>query len=190
MDSRLEDIRDDLQRITHAIAKDRFPVMSGVVKGIDSDNMQVSVALTVDVTDAGGDVSGETVTNLNVIIGNAGGVYLIPAVGANCIVAEVDGPGQWELLKADAYDKVVVQAGTLVQFNDGSLGGLTKTKELETQINKLNSLVSHLVAIISGAPIPEPGSGANSALQTALAAAIAADSVGDFSDIEDKKVTH
>ena len=78
----------------------------------------------------------------------------------------------------------------LVQFNDGSLGGLTKTLELQAQINKLNTLVGHLVGIINGIAVLEAGGGAASALQAALKAAILTDTVGDFSNIEDTTVKH
>ena len=163
----------------------RFTVMSGVVTAVNTGDNSCTVKLTC----GDDDVPSEGIL-LNVLLGNMGGVYGMPAENANCIVAEVDGPGMWELLKADSYTNVYASASTLFQFNDGSLGGLTKTKELQTQINKLNMLVSHLVTVITGAPVPEPGSGAASALQAALKAAIAADSVGDFSDIENKKITH
>ena len=165
-----------------------FPCMSGVVVAGSYDDGGKTVKVLLDVNDASAPTGG---ININVVLNNAAGVYMVPADGAYCLVAEVNGPGgRWELLKASSYVKVVVQAGTLIQFNDGSLGGLTKTLELQKQINKLNTLVSHLVTIINGANIPEPGSGAASALQAALKGAIAADSVGDFSNIENKKITH
>lgn len=75
-------------------------------------------------------------------------------------------------------------------FNGGSLGGLTKTQELKTQLDKTTQLLQQLITVLSGAPIPEPGNGAPSALQTSLAAAIAGLSLGDFSNIENEKITH
>jgi hypothetical protein len=125
-----------------------------------------------------------------VILGNIAGIYGLPAENANCLVAEIDGPGMWEVIKADSYTKVFASASVLMQLNDGSLGGLTKTKVLQTQLNKNNALLSHIIAIINGTPVTEPGSGAPSALQIALKAAIATDSVGDFSNIENTKITH
>jgi hypothetical protein len=163
-----------------------FAVMSGVIVSVDNTAMTCEVKLT-----CGDDATPTDGILLNVFLENKGGVYLIPAVNVNCLVCEVDGPGQLkELLKADSYTNIVMQASNVIQFNSGSFGGLTKTQELQTQINKLNTLVSHLVTIINGVPIDEPGSGAPSALQAALQTAIVADEVGDFSDIEDTKVTH
>jgi len=74
-------------------------------------------------------------------------------------------------------------------MNGGGLGGLTKTKELQTQINKLNTLVQHIVTVINGVVIDEPGSGSASALQAALKTAILSDEVGDFSGIENTNIT-
>ena len=161
----------------------RFPVMSGKIISVDDVAMTCVVERSVD--DEGVSVDG---VNINVVLNNTGGMYMVPADGAYCLVAEVDGPDKWEMLKAGAYTKIVVQAADLIQMNDGSLGGLTKTLELQTQINKLNAKVEHLCGVINGAPIPEPGSGANSALQVALQAAIAADEVADFSAIENVKI--
>jgi len=172
----------------------RFPVMSGVVAAgsVDMSACTCSVLLNVDDTDS--PATGGIL--LNSVSGNVNGVLCFPADGSNVWVAEIDGPGKWGIIKTSDLVKMVVTVGSasltmtdgLIQFNDGSLGGLTKTLELKDQINKLNTLVQHLVTIINGAPIPEPGSGANSALQLALKNAILSDSVGDFSNIENTNV--
>jgi len=57
----------------------------------------------------------------------------------------------------------------------------------QTEIDKTNNLLQNLITIINGSPIPEPGSGSPSALQTALAAAISGQSLGDFSNIKSEK---
>lgn len=75
------------------------------------------------------------------------------------------------------------------EFNGGELGGLVLAKELKTQLDKTNEVLQQLVTIISGAPIPEPGNGSPSALQTSLAGAIAGKTLGEFSSIENEKIT-
>ena len=164
-----------------------FPCMSGVVVAGSYDDGGKTVKVLLDVNDASAPTGG---ININVVLNNAGGVYLVPADGAYCLVAEVNGPsGRWELLKASSYVKVIVQASTLIQFNDGSLGGLTKTLELQTQINKLNTKVEHLCSVINAMPvIVEAGGGAASALQAAFKAAILTDESADFSNIENTKI--
>ena len=124
------------------------------------------------------------------------GVVLFPADDSIVWIGEIDGNGQWGILRCSELVKAIVTIGGsaititdgLIQMNDGSLGGLTKTLELQAQINKLNTLVAHLVAIINGAAIPEPGNGSPSALQAALKAAISMDEVGDFSNIENTNI--
>ena len=155
----------------------RWPIMHGVVKSVNEDTGTCVVLLTVN-----DDEAPTEGIMLSAVSMNSNGFILYPAVGSNVVVGEVDGPGKWCLLKCSNLTKV--------HLNGDSLGGLTKTLELKTQINKLNSLVTHLVAVINGAAIPEPGSGASSALQIALKAAITADSVGDFSNIENINVKH
>jgi hypothetical protein len=77
-----------------------------------------------------------------------------------------------------------------IELMGAKYGGLTKTLELKEQLNKTTTLLQHLISIITGPPINEPGSGSPSALQAALSAAIASDALGDFSDIENPKVKH
>ena len=194
MEKAYTEIGEQLRRITHAKSG---RLLSGVVKNVDVDAGTCDVLLTLDGDDQGGGTMTQAVT-MNVITGNVAGLYMVPDRDADCVVMEVDGPGNMLLLTATKYKKIVATVGSstftatdgLFQFNDGSLGGMTKTLELQTQINKLNTLVMHLVSVINGIPVPEPGSGAASALQASLAAAIATDSVGDFSNIEDIKVKH
>jgi len=192
MDTESMEIGRQLRRITGTV-KGSFPVMSGKVTAYDETDNSVSIILTM------GDTEGETDDIPSVVIegimnnvssGNFGGVYMVPTIGADCEVMEIDGAGKWEMIKASSYDKVIIQGNILVQFNDGSNGGLTITPELKTQLAKNNALLSHLITVINGVVIDEPGSGAASALQAALKTAIAADELGDFSNIEDTKVKH
>ena len=163
----------------------RFTIMTGVVIDVNEGEMECKVQLTLD--NEGDYTDGVT---LNVTLENKGGMYMIPVNNSDCFIIEIDGPGKWEMLKASKYSKIIMQADNLIQLNDGSLGGLTKTKELKEQLDKNNALLSHIVNVINSAPIPEPGSGSPSALQAALQTAIETDELGDFSDIENKNITH
>lgn len=77
-----------------------------------------------------------------------------------------------------------------IQFNDGSDGGLTITPELVNQLDKNNEILSAILSTITGTPINEPGNGSPSALQAALSAVLTGKLVGDFSNIENKNITH
>lgn len=86
---------------------------------------------------------------------------------------------------------VVARNNGTLELNGKSLGGLTKTKELKTQLDKNSAILQSLLAVInSAAPIPEPGSGSPSALQAAFKVAVAGKVPGDFSQIESDKVFH
>ena len=173
----------------------RFPVMTGtVVAGsVDIGELTCDVILSKDDTD--------TPTQgilISPVLESTNGLVLYPADNSQVWVAELDGPGKWGIVKYSDLTKATLKIGAssvtvtdgLVQFNDGSLGGLTKTLELQAQINKLNTLVGHLVGIINGIAVLEAGGGAASALQAALKVAILTDTVGDFSNIEDTTVKH
>ena len=77
-----------------------------------------------------------------------------------------------------------------IVFDGGVNGGLTITPKLVQELNKNNTLLQAIITILSGSPIPEPGNGSPSALQTALKGAISGKELGDFSEIENSKIKH
>lgn len=90
--------------------------------------------------------------------------------------------------------------GKKIIFNGGSNDGLVIVDNTKTQFNNvendINDLKSILMTIVGGAPISEPGSGAPSAFQAALAAALSGGSYYSLltlttkPDIENPDVTH
>lgn len=75
-----------------------------------------------------------------------------------------------------------------IQFGDGTYGGLTKTQDLETEIDKLNAQLQAVISTLTNwVPVPSDG---GAALKTAFALAIALKPAGDFSDIENGEITH
>lgn len=77
-----------------------------------------------------------------------------------------------------------------ITFNKGVYGGMVKATELVKQLEKTNEVLSAILNVISGSPIPEPGNGSPSAFQIALKTAILNKQIGDYSDIENKKIKH
>ena len=115
-------IAEQHRRIVGAENK-RTPVMSGVVVEVDSEGLTCTVQLTADAEDTPTDG-----ILLNVILENVNGMYMLPVVNANCVVAEVDGPGQlMQLLWADSYTEVSITATSKVIVKDGNGGVLTLT---------------------------------------------------------------
>lgn len=123
------------------------------------------------------------------------GEFKIPSIGSTVGVAmstQVD-PYLISWSDLDEWYLVIgtttidVLAGT-IKFGDGSYGGLTKTQELQTQINKLNAQLQAVVTTLqTWTPVPNDG---GSALKVAFASAIAGKPAGSFSDIENTSITH
>lgn len=82
------------------------------------------------------------------------------------------------------------QQAKKIVINGGQYGGLVKVNELKQQLEKTHNLLNALLQVINGVPVPEPGNGAPSALQTSLKAAIASFTLGTFDDLENNTVTH
>jgi len=112
-----------------------------------------------------------------------GSLIVKPTLNTDCLIAILEGQESvtW-LLHASEVDAMV--------FNGGENGGLTITPELKTQLDKTNELLQAVITVLTGTPIPEPGNGSPSALQTALKSAITEKALGDYSQIEDTKITH
>lgn len=75
-------------------------------------------------------------------------------------------------------------------LNGGKNGGLTITPKLVEELNKTRTLLQTIIGIINGPPIPEAGNSSPSSFKTALQSAIAGQSLGEFSQIENKKIKH
>ncbi len=171
---------NELRRITGK----GIAVLSGVVNKSDESGMTCEVKLT----EGDDDVATEGVT-LNLTLENTAGVYMIPAGGADCLVAKVDGSGKWELLKASKYVKVVIQADTLIQFNDGSLGGLVKVEVLVSKINALEQVINNLKQAVTAVAIAgstADGGAVKAGILTGLGAGISPTTVRG--DIENTKI--
>lgn len=128
-------IADEMRRVTGAKQRRRFAVMSGVVTAADTDDDTCTVQLTADADGVPTDG-----ILLNVVTENTNGMYMLPAVDAHCVVAEVDGPGQLkQLLWASEYTEVKLTVGSS-QFSvvDGTVkaqvGGSTKLTMTDGQV--------------------------------------------------------
>ncbi len=171
-------------------------VMSGkVVAGsVDAANGVCKVLINMHDTET---AAAEGIL-LNAVSMNSNGMMLYPADNSQVWIAEIDGQGKWGLIKCSNLVRMIITIGDrklTIQgdeafFDAGGNGGLTITPELKKQLDKNNELLTAILNVINGAPIPEPGSGAASALQTAFQGAVATKSLGDFSNIENKKIKH
>lgn len=129
--------------------------------GFDSNPIKDIIGIQVQTT-----VNGE-----NVVIG---------FIGKNGITE----PGESRMFSTDdngnlKIDLHVKKDGT-IHFG-GENGNLVRYQELKQEYDKTKDVVDTILNILRGSPIPEPGNGANSALQSALSGALAGKSTGDIS---------
>lgn len=134
-------------------------VLSGVVKTANAGDNTVDVVLTGD---------GDAVEVLNnVVVGNVAGMYAIPEDGADCEVAELDGPGKWTMIRASKYKKWYAKAGgkfvditdSVVLLNGDGNGGLVKVKECADKIKAVEQLVNNILQVLQTTTIPLAPSG-------------------------------
>jgi len=127
-----------------------------------------------------------------VTIPEIGSIVLVSTIGndANFKYVAVFGKVKRYLIKTKANGIIEITEGGILKLNGDKFGGLTKTQELQKQLNINNKLLNAILQVIKTTPIPEPGSGSPSAFQAALNTAVAALSLGSFKDIENENVLH
>ena len=157
-------------------------INSGTAKTLANskgDNGLIISSGTGNVTNAS---NGIVITNNDSPPSNTSDGILISGKGG-IIITNSSNPG-------DSGGGVLITSSGTMKLNDGSLGGLTKTPELQKQLNKTNDLLNAMIKIINGTVITEAGNGATSALQKALSGAISSLQLGDYSQIENTDITH
>lgn len=165
---------------------DKVPVqvITGKVKSVDESKMICDVDVTT-----GPDMI--EVRMRAVIDGTVKGILVVPKIGSYVLVGLINNKKQSAFVCGySEVDKVRVLCDQIELAGD-QFGGLIKIETLKTELNKNNQLLQAILGVInSPTPIPEPGNGSPSALQTALKGAVTGKLVGDFSQIENTKVKH
>lgn len=107
------------------------------------------------------------------------GVLYTPKIDSFVIVAPIDD-----------FEYVVVMFSDIdeIKFLDGSYGGLTKTQELKTQLDKTNEVVQAIVDSLKNWTVAAGDGGA--ALKAFFNTQLGSKEVGDYSNIENPKITH
>jgi hypothetical protein len=109
----------------------------------------------------------------------ASGILTIPVVGSMVIVQ----------MRNDVEGFVAMFSEVdSIRFRDGSFGGITKTQELKTQLDKTNQVLQAIANTLTTWTVAANDGGA--ALKAAAIAALAGKVVGDYSGIENGNITH
>jgi len=117
-------------------------------------------------------------------------IVAYPKVGSDVIVGIIDNnPNNCFVIQCSEITKVEWKVPETV-INDGENGGLIKIEKLKADLQKYNMLWNAFFSLLNGAPIPEAGLGAPSALQLALKALFTGAQLPDYNDIENEKVKH
>jgi hypothetical protein len=107
------------------------------------------------------------------------GILLKPKAGSIVVITPITD-----------FEFVVVMFSDIdeITLMDGSFGGLTKTQELKTQLDKTNAVVQAIVDTLQQwTPVSNDG---GAALKAFFPTKLLTKTVGDFSDIENSKIIH
>jgi hypothetical protein len=182
MTGEASDLADVFSSAVWALVRN-YVICEGTVKGRDEQAITVDVAL--DDTDAvffG--------VPLKVLTDDAAPADLeLPIIGADVLLGFRDGNLQRPQVLVIHQADIRKMNYTLFEFNGGTLGGLVKAKELKLQSNKDKDILQAIIDVATGPTITEPGNGAPSALQIALAQALAGKTPGTWDNLENPLIT-
>lgn len=125
------------------------------------------------------------------------GILIIPKVGSQVLVGLIDNDERKPYVamysELDTVEMVAEGVysvnGAAIHMNGDTYDSI-KGAEIKAELDKTKTILDALIQVLGGAPIPEPGNGAASALQVALNGAVASLPAPDFSDITNNKVKH
>lgn len=175
----------------------RTPVVSAEVVSVNKS------AWTCEAKEANGKVYADVM--LKVLRENEKGIVAIPKKGATVLMLWLGGSDYVVIGVEEAEEMLMDIDGTtveikknLLQLNGGNNGGLAIVSELVKKYNALEKDLNTFKSTFQAAlavPVPEPGSGANSAFQTALNSALTSYLGKSLTltvkqDIENPNVTH
>lgn len=181
------------QRLAQAIKtialNQTLPYVPATVKQINKINHTATVQLTH---------SGLTVSDvlLNARTQNqTAGLVLYPKTNSTVLVGQTN-PGQYAVLMYSEIDELLFEnQNTTMQLspegitlNHGQNGGLVNWPLLQTELTKITTYLQTLTTALQAA-VPAPTDG-GAAIKTALLTALSSLPTANFSQIENKKVTH
>lgn len=132
---------------------------------------------------------------------NDEGIVIIPELKSIVLVSSIGNDANFKyvcaygkikryLMKTKANGILEITDGGILHLNGDKFGGITKTKELQKQLDRNNAIMKAILNVLTTTPITEPGGGAPSALQAALNVAVAALPTSDYRYIENENVLH
>ena len=137
-----------------ALHQQQQEIISGKVVSIDTGSATMTIRPTGD---------GEPIENvrLSPIGGSSEGCILFPEANSDVVIASIDGPGEWILLKADKITKATVKIGSVncevtdsvITLKNGSVllevgnAQFKLNTPSETLFDILNDLISYISAL-------------------------------------------
>lgn len=184
-------LREEFRRSLNQKVAGQFTTIAAKVDAVDEQ------AYTIDVTpiDEGAEVfdvrlraSLDNKDNGMIQVPKVGSVVLISAINNNWNSAFLSLATELEKLFVKLGDSILEVNSKEIIINGGSLGGLIKVEELKDQLNKTNQVVQAMMQTFSSwVVVPQDG---GAALKTGMTSALAGKTIGNYANIENKKVKH
>lgn len=157
-----KELSDALQNMVRVLCRP-YTVFEGTVLSTDEDTYTCSVK----VGDSQSSVTFENVS-LEAITGSPVSFILIPNDNTECLLCFRDGCDQRpQILKINSVKKIIANATSLFQFNDGTNGGLVLVNKEVARLNKIEQDINALKQVFTSWVVAPNDGGA--ALKTAAA---------------------
>ena len=125
---------------------------------------------------------------LNATIKAADGLVIVPQKDTTVLVTNIDGD-KYFVSQFSEVEKITLNVSDKIEINGGENGGLTITPELKTQLDKMTARIDGIIDALKNAQTgTQDGGAAYKGQVVGYLSAIT--NVEDFSQIENKKITH
>jgi len=164
---------DDIRRSIQAImgSQSCAVIVSGVVRSVDEKQMTAQVALSSQQEDC---------ISASFAIGEKGkGIVQEPKVGSMVLCV---------MLSKSLGFVVMTEQVQKIIINGGELGGLIKIEEMTKQLSKMTKRIDKIIDALKNSAVAVQDGGTT--YKTNITAALQDLETEDFSEIEDKIITH
>lgn len=165
---------ETIRKLIRALAnKDTFQVFQAEVTSVDQENDVCDVKMIEN------DLDLYDVRLKATIDGSSKGILIVPTVGSKVLVGVINN---------NLNDLFIAQFSEvdLIQYDDGSFGGLVRADNLKTELDKTKAVVAAIKQSLDAwVTVPNDG---GAALKTLWGTNGAGKNVGDYSNIENPKI--
>lgn len=173
---------EQIRKLFKDFIKQPFQVRAATCIAYDEQQQAVDVSPL----DAGADMFD---VRLKAKLSQVGGIEIVPKVGSTLLVGIINNDDrQAFVLMVSEVESILLSSETPIKLQGDELGGLVVADRIREELNKTKAMVDAIAqSLLNWSPVAQDGGAALKALATSN---LSGKTTGNYSDIENSKVTH